>query len=201
MVDKPEKLRAFFAVEPPLDAKASVVAWQRKLARLLPSNAVRWTPEEQLHLTLLFLGNVEVRAVPVLVERVAGSLGGAEAPRVRLAGTGVFPSDRAPRIIWAGLAGDLPMLMDLQARIACAATGVGDARENRPFHAHLTLGRVARPTSELLRALRPWLVSGQPESASDWEIDTIRLMRSELQPAGAIYSELARFEIRSNSLS
>lgn len=157
-----------------------IVICQRELADEA-GDAVRWTPEDQIHLTLKFLGHVTVAEI----EALKGGL--VEIPQrlqLRAQGMGGFPSRRNPRVIWVGLTGDLDRLIALQAAIdkLCAR------KEEREFHPHLTIGRV-REHQRLNANLDRW----HDHDFGQWEAHELLLMQSQLSPKGATHSVLARF--------
>ena len=106
-----------------------------------------------------------------------------------LVGLGAFPSVMRPRVVWAGVTEGAGMTIELAGRVDEALTALGFAREERAFSPHVTLGRVRQPRRDpsLTEALR---------DAARSQFGRIRvtgasLMRSELSPRGARYSELA----------
>ena len=103
--------------------------------------APRWTAPSRWHLTLLFLGDVPVPSLDPLTAAVAPAVAGAAPMSLQLAGAGRFGSRRRPAVCWAGVAGDLVELTALAGRLVGAARAVGLPVEDRPFRAHLTLGR------------------------------------------------------------
>ncbi len=190
-----DTLRAFIAVELGAEAASAVRTLQRELTDAMPRGAVRWAKPDQLHLTLQFLGNVAADRVEALKDSLAAALAGNPAFTLRLDPIGAFPSLRAPRVIWVGLAGDVPALAALQGRVADAIRDFGDHTETRDFHPHLTLGRVNRGDPWKARVLETVIASQPPPPPAAWRVDEVRLFRSELQPSGAVYSVLARFAL------
>ncbi len=190
----PETIRAFIAAELGTEAAATFKAVQSALADAIPRGAVRWTKPDQLHLTLQFLGNVAANRIEELEGSLAAALAGSPAFTLRLDRIGAFPSLRAPRVIWVGLGGDLPALLALQSCVADASRDFGDHAEARDFHPHLTLGRVNRRDPREARALEEAITHAPPPPAG-WRVGEVRLFRSELQPAGPVYSILARFAL------
>ena len=195
MPDPAELVRAFVAVDLGPEAKDAARALQRQLDEALPRGGVRWTRPDQLHLTLRFLGGVLATSLPELCQALDGALRGAPPFRLRLDTLGAFPSSRAPRVLWLGLEGDLPRLRDVQARVAQAAAAFGEHQEARPFHPHLTLGRVNRPEAAVGRAFQAWVAQAASPAPCAWEVEAVRLIQSRLRPAGAVYAELARFAL------
>ena len=139
----------------------------------------RWIPPERWHLTLLFLGTVPTGQVPALVAGAEPVVSAAAPMTLRVAGGGRFGSRRRPQVAWAGLEGDVRALGDLAGQLARVARRLRLAVEDRPFRAHLTIGR--------------WRV-GQPADASlperlgdyrgpEWPVTEVRLLESHLGPA------------------
>ena len=175
-----DSVRAFIALAVPTEVVRKIVRCQRELARTT-GEAVRWTPEEQVHLTLQFLGNISAAEVGRLQNRLAPL---ARVLHLRAHAIGGFPSRNRPRVIWVGVAGQIEELKELQAAIE-QATG---QKEEREFHPHLTIGRVReghRPKLNLDR----W----KDESFGEWETHELLLMQSKLSPKGATHSVLGRF--------
>ena len=98
-----------------------------------------------------------------------------------LKGVGGFPHIRRPRIIWAGLSRDLEALLKLVEELEIAYEQIGIAREDRPFHPHLTLGRnkTNQPNATLFQRLSGWV---EEESEPFW-VEEILLYKSDLKPS------------------
>ena len=103
---------------------------------------------EGIHLTLRFLGDTSPTQVETLRPRLAAAAALCPPAEARVAGLGTFPERGSPRVLWLGLEVP-PPLLDLQRACERAARAAGFEREERPFRAHLTLGRwrerAARP--------------------------------------------------------
>lgn len=188
------RLRLFVAVELPDGAKESLAASMGQLRGLTPAG-VRWVQPAGIHLTLKFLGEVDSGLVePLLGALQEAAAGMDKAPfPLHLDGLGVFPNRREPRVIWAGVGGDLETLAEVQGRVEDAAARLGLARERREFRPHLTLGRVRdRVTPAARRELGSALAEQGPALAAEyaWEVEEISLIRSVLTPQGAVYSTL-----------
>ena len=140
--------------------------------------APRWTRPDRWHLTLLFLGAVPDDRVSPLVDAAAPAVGGTPAMTLRLAGGGRFGSLRRPQVAWAGLDGDVAALSALAARLTAAARTVRLPVEDRPFRAHLTLGRW-RPRQPADGSLTERL-GGYRGPA--WPVTEVRLLESKLGP-------------------
>jgi 2'-5' RNA ligase len=113
---------------------------------------------------------------------------------LRVEGLGVFPSALRPRVIWVGLEGDLSALEALQQAVEASVGALGFRPEARDFKPHLTLGRVHdhvahadRPS--LGRALEA-LNQNRVTSYGEFTAQAVALIRSELRPTGAVYTQL-----------
>ncbi|MCH7841832.1 MAG: RNA 2',3'-cyclic phosphodiesterase [Chloroflexi bacterium] len=190
-------VRSFIAIPVPSEG---IEALQEAVKSFEPEigGSVRWVRPEGIHLTLKFMGDIP----PGTVERVLKTLPPVAARfnpfKLSLSGLGVFPNARSPRVLWAGLDGELEVLSALQLAIDDALGELGLPKEQRAFSPHLTLGRVRRDVPEgQLRKIGE-IVAGPISSrlsatgrtaelpaAPSWSADTVNLMRTELDPAGS----------------
>ncbi len=106
------------------------------------ARGIAWVMERNLHLTLKFLGEIRPDQVDGLAALLAGAAAGVPAFEVEVAGAGAFPSLRAPRVLWIGIREPLELVGKLQQNIETALSRSGFPREDRPFHPHVTAGRV-----------------------------------------------------------
>jgi 2'-5' RNA ligase len=164
-------------------------------ARLGESGAdVRWVPPGDLHVTLCFLGGVEPARVEGLVACLSEALSGSPAFGLRLAGLGRFPVRGLPRVVWAGLESGARELAELASKIerALLAGRFLDRVEERPFRAHVTLGRPksSRGVGRLLDLLEEMRFSGGMH-----RLEEVTLAESRLSPRGAQYTAVARFPL------
>jgi len=150
---------------------------------------VRWVPPEQMHVTTLFAGDVDAGAVEALAEQVESC----ELPAVtlHLEQLGVFPPRGIPRLVWAGLGGDVDLLRAARERFEAAAEPLGVARDKRAFTPHVTLGRVKSPFGVLA------LIDQLAERSSDlnrkpFSAASLTLYESRLTPRGPRYEVIAR---------
>ncbi len=184
-------MRTFIAIEIPAEIKTAISELQTELRRA--GADVSWTKPESIHLTLKFLGEIEERLINE-IERTCVDVAAEFQPfTLDLNGTGVFPNARQPRVLWVGLAGEIEKAVEIQRRLDERLMAIGFEREEKPFHPHLTIGRVKsnRKTRELLALADSYQL---PKLAFD--VKEIVVMRSELLPAGARYTSLARAGMR-----
>jgi RNA 2',3'-cyclic 3'-phosphodiesterase len=171
-----------------VERAASVL--QRRLDAVKASRAVRWAASTQMHLTLRFIGEVD----DALGARVADALAPplpVSAFSLALGRPGVFPGPSRPRVIWIGLAEGIDGAAASHDAVEARLQTIGLEPEERPFRAHVTLGRV--------REIRPPQAAALREAMDRLRIDPApatvthaTLYRSHLSPKGARYEPLVR---------
>lgn len=148
----------------------------------------RWQSDEQLHLTLRFIGEVE----RPLAEDLAAALARVHAPRfsLRIAGAGRF-DQRNGGALWAAVEPKEPVAA-LAAKVERVCQSVGLAPERRAFHPHITLarwkGRRSREAAAFLERVRG--LASEP-----FEVDSFSLFESRLSRHGAHYEEVAAYPL------
>ena len=151
---------------------------------------MRWTPPENVHLTLKFLGEIpegEIEHIGAALRKVCGDHTPFDAS---LSSFGAFPSARRARVIWAGAAAGSEELRALAADVEAAFEPLGFGREDRTFVPHVTLGRVrGKPVKLELPAVVP--------GEARFEISRVELMESRLAAGGAVYETLCSLALRS----
>jgi 2'-5' RNA ligase len=151
---------------------------------------VAWVRPHLLHVTLKFLGETPEAALDTVVRAAESVAFQSAAFDVHLRGAGAFPNFRRPRVVWIGIEPAAPMSR-LAAGLEAACAAHGFAREERPFAAHLTLGRVKR---ELGRGegVALELMGAATALETGVAVRSIDVMRSELSTRGPTYTCLAR---------
>jgi 2'-5' RNA ligase len=184
-----ETYRLFIAVDISPAARAELAAAQDRLQR--GNFPVKWVAPDAMHLTLHFLGETDVALLPRLSAALGAALSGQGGMTLRLDGTGAFPNLRRPNVIWAGVGGATAALERAQAAAGAALEALGLPRETRPFRAHLTLGRARRDAAPAqLERLGAAVRALPPLAPVSWDVERVVLFRSQLQPAGSVYTEL-----------
>jgi len=183
-------VRLFIAVDLSEEAREAIAAQQKRMASALrgTQTSLTWVRPEQVHLTLVFLGNVDAARVSAVVEAIGGDVDLAPFDVV-LEGAGAFPPRGAPRVLWIGTTAGAAELVALQRRLSSRVAGLGVELDARPFHPHLTLGRwrESRP-SDRDRAL-----AVAPSGAiARVHVRCATLYESRLSSSGAAYSALTR---------
>ena len=190
MIASSTGIRTFIAVHLSQKARRQLSDTIRSLGSEIPSG-VRWVDPEGIHLTLKFLGDIDPALVKDVLQAMEQAASGSLPFHLHLNGLGVFPNQKRPRVLWAGLGGDLDALGALQEKLEAAMSGLNFPWERRAFSPHLTLGRVRDGVSAVARqSIGAVLSSGSLEDADPWQVNAVHLMRSDLTPDGALCSSL-----------
>ena len=177
-------MRAFFAVPVPAAVRRRLEDLQSSLRATL--GGVRWVRPDAVHLTLIFLGEIErerAAALAEAAERVCGDIRPAVA---RVGGVGCFPPRASPRVLWVGVREEGERaLANLHRGLAATVSSHGIEVEARPFSPHLTLGR-ARVRLSRRAVERSVAALGEPD-LGELPVDHCILYRSILGEGGARY--------------
>jgi len=153
----------------------------------LPGVKVRWVPDDQMHLTLKFLGETTDDQVVPISRALDELAAGTPAFTLRARGMGCFPPHGTPRVIWVGIEDPDAALNELHQRVETALAELGFPPERRRFRPHLTLGRVKRDPQ---KAVFP-AVDGVAEfDGGDFAADRLILYASQLHRSGAEHTPL-----------
>jgi len=189
--NNPEQIRSFIAIELPEEAREGLARLRKELERD-EHRFVKWVDPGGVHLTLKFLGNVPSKRVTEITEAMGKAAQGISPFHLEISGLGAFPSLRQARVFWVGIGGELDKLSRLQQNIDSALAVLGFAKEERPFVPHLTLARIRQGASPLERRSFGELVGSTIfEDKYHIKVEASSLMRSQLTPAGAIYTCLS----------
>ncbi|MGD0355706.1 MAG: RNA 2',3'-cyclic phosphodiesterase [Dehalococcoidia bacterium] len=193
MID--QQIRAFIAIELPAELRKRMGEFQAGL-KGPQQKFVKWVNPGSVHLTLKFLGNVKEKQLDSIKKELQDIAKESRTFSIATSETGCFPNLKRARVFWLGLDGDIDQLLKLQGRIDEALSRMGFAKENRPFTAHLTLARLKEDCSMADRLEFAELVKDANfERPFSMKIEAVSLMRSQLTPAGAVYTQLAEFRL------
>ena len=187
-------VRLFLALEPSDDVRHEAERAERHLATAVPALRARYAPPAAIHLTLVFLGQVERAHVAGVERAIAGVTRTARPIRCVTAGLGAFPTVHRPSVLWLGLDQDGAALGSLQHDLSRALGSVLERDDRKRFVPHLTLARVSglgpTPRDALATALDTFHAGGVA-----WRVDELVLFRSDLYPGGARHTPLSRLPL------
>jgi 2'-5' RNA ligase len=183
------RVRTFLAVDVGDDIRAAATDLQQQLAR--SGAAVKWVTPESMHVTLLFLGDVDERELMTVCRAAATAVRNEEPFQLEVAGVGAFPTPRRPKVVWGGITAGAEELSRIQAALEGRLMDLGLYRkEDRGYTPHLTLGRVNREEDghALAAELPKW---------ADWHggqtaVGEVLVMRSDLRRDGPEYTVMGR---------
>jgi RNA 2',3'-cyclic 3'-phosphodiesterase len=177
-------LRAFVAIDLPRSVLDSLVEFQDELSAT--GGDLKLVERENLHFTVKFLGEISEAQASEVLSRLG---------RLRLrkgvvdvTGAGAFPSPRRPRVIWVGVARESEEVIGPIAReVIGTLEGIGE-RDDRPFQAHITLGRVRSQRNS--REIGEFLEKHSERSFGAAELSALKLKSSRLTPSGPVYNDV-----------
>ncbi len=174
--------RLFVALRPPPPIRAIL------LGVMHGSAGLRWQVDDQLHITLRFIGEVDHHQA----EDIAAVLGHLHAPALdlRFSGVGQFEKSGRPHTLWAGIT-PAEAIAALHRKINQLLTDVGIPPDSRAFLPHLTLARGNRNTAPLA----PYLSSHAAFSTPIFRCDHVILYESEMGHGGSRYHPVARYPL------
>jgi RNA 2',3'-cyclic 3'-phosphodiesterase len=187
-----ESWRVFCAVALPEGVRAAASAHVARLREAFPGVRASWERPEKMHLTLKFLGEIEVGRVEDLKAAAARAAESCRPFELTLSGAGAFPPHGPPRVLWLGiedLSGDLARLHG-RLEEECAAAGF--ARESRPFRPHLTLARPREPRDARQLAATHREADFPPQTFS---VSELLIIRSQLGPGGSRYTPISSLRL------
>jgi len=180
--------RGFIAIG--LDVSSKIVEFENKIKKT--GAAVKLVDPESMHLTLKFLGDTDEDLINEIEKIIKESSQGIKPFKIKLEGTGVFPNKNYIKIIWIGV-NDGEQIIPIAEKIDEEISNLGFKKEKRKFSAHLTIGRVktAKNKDELIQIIEEY----NEILFSEFEVKSIKLIKSELTPNGPIYSTLKEIKL------
>ncbi len=142
----------------------------------------KWVDEDQLHITLRFIGEVDGSAFNDIKECLSDVKNSRFT--MRLKGVGSFPPGRTPKILWAGVE-DKTHLVRLHNSLESVLVECGLDREHRKFHPHITLARLNNPS---VRRVADFLSVHSMFKTAKFTISEFHLYSSILTPKGAVHN-------------
>jgi 2'-5' RNA ligase len=175
--------RLFVAIRPPAAIRAIL------LGAMGGISGARWQSEDQLHLTLRFVGEVDRH----LAGDIHAALGAVHQPgfEIALSGIGAFDRRGWPDAVWAGVSPHEP-LKALHKKVDAALTRVGVAPDQRAFLPHVTLARLKRSSGTVGNLLQ----DAGGLTSPPFRVEHFGLFESMLTPDGAVYSLVERYPLR-----
>ncbi len=186
-------LRCFVAIELPNNLRKRLA---REIGFLqLAGASVKWTISENLHLTVRFIGDVHPEDMMDVQSAVAEAMEGVPQTRITVRGMKTLPENKAtPRIIVAGVEGNMDPLKLLYNNLQQALGQVGIRPERKGYRPHITIGRV-RGDREL-DELKAKIVESNRNEFGQFDVKQIHLMMSDMTENGPVYTPMQSFHLK-----
>ncbi len=185
-------MRLFIAIPSSEYIRKKLVAIQNKLKKSVEN--FRWSSPETFHLTLKFIGEVELNNVAPICKVTERIVRENRAGILTLQSLGSFGSPQNPRVIWAGFAGDLQNLEKMADELDEAMADFGIKPEHKKFNPHLTLGRAKRNADGM--AVQRAIAEYEGFYICDYEIDRVVVFESVLQSGGADHHPIKTINLK-----
>ena len=184
-------IRSFLSIELPKPILKKIEEVQGDLRSTHAD--VRWVNPEKIHLTLKFFGNIEESRIDPIFKSIEEPIRNTLPFSLKVQGVGAFPNLKNPRVIWMGLVDGREILVSFQKQIETQFEEIGFQSEDRPFHPHLTLGRMksSRGKEELVGRME----RHKEEEFGDLQVERMVLFKSDLRPTGPIYTPLRELRL------
>ena len=181
-------MRVFIAVPATKEIQSKLATLGGKLTSF---GKIKCVAEENIHLTLKFLGE--------LSEEKAGELASALEPlragksfHVCVHGLDAFPKTAFPRVVWAGVSEGSEVLTSLHKKVDGLLKPLGFKEDDR-FHHHFTVARVRRVDEQ--KGLQGFIEDYSSEEFGSYKVSEIALMESRLGSNGPSYSVIEKFSL------
>jgi 2'-5' RNA ligase len=189
------QIRSFIAIELPSELKAILGSFQNEMVSA-GGSSVKWVSPDSIHITLKFLGNIFTEKVQSISSAIEQACTGVEPFTLEMGELGGFPNLKQPRVLWVGLHGDIERVKSLQMSIDNNLAKLGFDKEKRGFTPHITLARMRDKANPVDRNKFGERVTNETfDFRYKIDVENINLMRSQLLPAGAVYSCLAKLKL------
>lgn len=194
-----QKVRIFIAVSLPEEIHDNLSMISDQLKRSIGDGVVGWVKPASIHLTLKFLGEIPAGDIVRLKTGLESPVALHTSFPVTVQKVGVFPNLHRPRVIWAGL-NDSKALVALYDTVETVMRELGYDSEERPFSAHLTLGRI-RQTASVQQTIRCGEIISKYTvgELGSFIVKSVDIYRSELNTNGSIYTRLHSIPLQKGS--
>lgn len=196
-----DTIRSFVAIELPDSVKRGIGEIEKTLKAYDETDIVRWVEPELTHITLHFLGDVEVLRLPQLKAALSDAAQTLSPFSTETAMLGAFPNVHRPSVLWVGVDRNTEeQFQQVKSAVSEAVASFGDAEDRHDFIPHITLGRVSRRASNREKKGLGKLVGPTDiPTGFSFDVDGVTLFRSRLTPDGPIYSQLSYHEFGTTS--
>jgi len=190
-----DRWRVFVAIEVPTALRRKVTDHIDRLRESIPEVRASWSREDNLHLTLKFVGDLPITSVERLSSAAAIAATKVEPFEIVVEGCGSFPPSGQPRVLWIGIdLGAQTSCLHLTRALEDECAEAGFPREARPFHPHLTIARIRKPRGSRQLAAIHKEIGFTREIVG---VAELTVFRSELRSEGSRHTVISRHSLHS----
>ncbi len=168
--------------------RASLLRQIKRLRECVPHAQASWSREENIHLTIKFLGEIQTSSLSDLSNAAARAVADFPPFQITLEETGVFPKHGTPRVLWIGIKDESGKLAEFHSRLEEACAREGLTKEERPYHPHLTIARLRKPQGARALVAAHKEMSFEPAPVA---VTELLVIRSELSSGGSRYTVIS----------
>ena len=189
----PPEDRCFIGVPLPDSAKAAVGSLVRRL-EATNTGVFRAVEQNDLHLTLYFLGSVPTEQATSVIERCENIEWAAF--KLKAGGVVSLPESTVPKVLALAIQSENRELGKLQSRVHDAVFSLDVFKETRPFTPHVTFARLKRGVPSSAKAVKRSVAAIQSVPEIEWTVDAFNLYRRHETDGGTSYEVLRSFPAR-----
>ena len=186
-------IRSFLAFELPFSIRKILADATNEMKSSLSS--LRWVKLENIHLTLIFIGNFPSDRIDSAGESLEEICNRYSPFSIQLKGIGIFGGKRNPRVLWGGIDGDVERMGVFRDELQLKLEAFGVEKEERKFKPHFTLARFRKnmkPEMDLQGVLSKF----ENMSSLPCSLEELLFLKSELGPGGPVYTELKKWSLK-----
>lgn len=178
-------IRTFIALEISNVIRKQITNIQKNLMN--KGAEIRWIKNDNIHLTLRFLGEIENKYHDKIFEAMNNVAEDARSLNLSLTGLGMFPDENHPTVIWVGIGGEVEELRQMAEKCDYYLTEIGFEIKKRHFRPHITIGRIKKIANKNLFISE---LKDVEINQTVFKVDKLNVVKSDLKPTGAIYTNL-----------
>jgi len=182
-----DSMRAFVALNLDVATVRAIADLARDLRVHPLAPAARWVAPTKMHVTLKFLGAIDVGLAPAIRDSLAGLIAARASPRLAIRKPTAFPTPESARVIVLEIDDVSGGVAQIEASVEKSLASLGFLPDPRAFRPHVTLARTNASVDS-----RAWLASIAVPSR-DAVVTELVFYRSDLTRSGAEYTAVARF--------
>ncbi|MGM0568685.1 MAG: RNA 2',3'-cyclic phosphodiesterase [Elusimicrobiota bacterium] len=185
-------MRLFLAFPLNKEIKNNIASRRKSLKNKPGWDKVKWEAFSKMHLTLKFIGETDKKLIPELAQSLSGVVSFFEPYEVEFKGTGVFPSEKRPRVFWVACHDRKNYTCSLKGSIDSSLEKIGFKTEKRKFVPHITIARRRHP-KKAVKMARSFL--NADICAGKMMVRELNLYQSILKPSGAEHKIVKSFPL------